>query len=263
MAYTDLSVVQAEQAGGTLKVEQVRELQHSLSLAPYEAHYRVALLLRFEEAHPSAANALLKTLEEPSPQVVLVLTAESAESLLPTIVSRCEVLRLRPMGVEELADGLRAGYDMQVEQAQLLAHLSAGRPGVALRLQANPAEMEQRRDWLTDIYELIGSSRVKRFAYAAPFAKKEEKERFTSILLTWLSFWRDILLKTSGAEAALVNLDWEPEITNIASRLDIASARGAVSAIERTLDQMDRNINTRLTGEVLMLDLPRLEGLGG
>ncbi len=91
-------MVQAEQAGGTLKVEQVRELQHSLSLAPYEGRYRVALLLRFEEAHPSAANALLKTLEEPSPQVVLVLTAESAESLLPTIVSRCEVLRLRPLG---------------------------------------------------------------------------------------------------------------------------------------------------------------------
>ena len=58
------------------------------------------LLLRFEEAHPSAMNALLKTLEEPPPQVILLLTAESAESLLPTIVSRCEVLRLRPLPLE-------------------------------------------------------------------------------------------------------------------------------------------------------------------
>jgi DNA polymerase III subunit delta' len=263
MAYTDLSLVQAEVAGGTLKVEQVRELQHALSLAPYEGRYRVALLLRFEEAHPSAANALLKTLEEPSPQVVLVLTAESAESLLPTIVSRCEVLRLRPLSLEDLAAGLQTIYGVKAERAELLAHLSAGRPGVALRLHTNPEEMDQRQEWLDDLYRLIASNRVKRFAYLLPLSKKEEKEKLYNILLTWLSFWRDVLLKTTGAEAALLNPDWEPEMQDIASRLDVASARGAVSAIERTLDQLDRNINTRLAGEVLMLDLPRLPTLRG
>jgi DNA polymerase III subunit delta' len=262
MVYTDLSVVQAEVAGGTLKVEQVRELQHALSLAPYEGHYRVALLLRFEEAHPSAANALLKTLEEPSPQVVLVLTAESAESLLPTIVSRCEVLRLKPLNLENLAAGLQTSYGLGAERAELLAHLSAGRPGVALDLHANPDKMEQRQEWLDDLYRLIASSRVKRFAYIEPLTKKEEKEKLFNIFLTWLSFWRDVLLKTTGAEAALVNLDWEPEIKDIASRLDIASARETVISIERTLDLLDRNINARLAGEVLMLDLPMLPVVG-
>jgi hypothetical protein len=61
----------------------------------------------------------------------------------------------------------------------------------------------------------------------------------------------------------VVNLDWEPEIKGIASRLDVASARRAVSAIERTLEQLDRNINTRLAGEVLMLDMPMLPLVGG
>jgi DNA polymerase-3 subunit delta' len=75
MAFPDLTITQAEQAGGVLKVEQVRELQHSLALTPYEGRYRVAIILRMEEAHPSASNALLKTLEEPNPQVVLLLTA--------------------------------------------------------------------------------------------------------------------------------------------------------------------------------------------
>ncbi len=65
MLHPDLAVVQAEQVGGSLKVDQIRELQRSLSLAPYEARYRIAVLLRFEEANPNAANALLKTLEEP------------------------------------------------------------------------------------------------------------------------------------------------------------------------------------------------------
>jgi DNA polymerase-3 subunit delta' len=195
--------------------------------------------------------------------VVLVLTAESAESLPSTIVSRCEVLRLRPLRLEALAAGLQTVYGLEAERAKLLAHLSAGRPGAALRLHANPAEMEQRQEWLDDLYRLIAASRVKRFAYIEPLAKKDEKDTLIQILLTWLSFWRDILLKTTGAEAALVNLDWEPEIQGIASRLDVASARGAVSAIERTLEQLDRNINARLAGEVLMLDMPMLPTIRG
>ena len=92
MQHPDLAVVRAEQEGGTLKVDQVRELQHALALSPYEARFRVALLLRFEEAHISAANALLKTLEEPAPQVVLMLTATSPESLSTV----CALITLKP-----------------------------------------------------------------------------------------------------------------------------------------------------------------------
>ena len=261
MAYPDLSVVQAEQVSGTLKVEQVRELQHALSLAPYEGRYRMALLLRFEEAHVSAANALLKTLEEPSPQVVLALTAESAESLPPTIVSRCEVLRLRPLRLESLKNGLQKSYGLKADRAELLAHLSAGRPGFALHLHENPDELAQRQEWLEDLYSLLPANRVKRFVYIAPLTKPEDKEKLRLVLGTWLSFWRDILLQTTGAEAAIVNLDWEQEIQRTASLLDIGSARQAVSALERTLEQLDRNVNARLAGEVLMLDLPRLAAL--
>ena len=129
MQQPDLSVVQSERIGGTLKVEQIRELQHDLALHPYEARYRVAALLRFEEAHPSAMNALLKTLEEPGPQVVIVLTAESAERLLPTIVSRCEILRLKPLPLEVVDQGLQNLWGLPAEKARLLAHLSGGRPG--------------------------------------------------------------------------------------------------------------------------------------
>ena len=95
-----LTIVQANRLAGRLRLDQVRELQHILSLSPFDARYRIALLLRFQEAHPSASNALLKTLEEPNPQVVLILTADSPETLLPTIVSRCEVVRLALLTLE-------------------------------------------------------------------------------------------------------------------------------------------------------------------
>lgn len=257
MQHPDLSVVQAEPPGGTLKVEQVRELQHSLSLAPYEARYRIALLLNFEQAHPSAANALLKTLEEPPPQVILLLTAESPESLLPTIVSRCETLRLRPSPLEAVAGGLAKRWELEPEQARLLAHISAGRAGYALRLSQEPELLERRRERLDELSRLLGASRAERFAYVD--AQYKDKESLRETLIFWLSFWRDVLIRSTGANSPLANLDREAEVEALAARVGFEPARRAVASLQRTLSLLDVNINTRLAFEVLMLDLPRVE----
>jgi DNA polymerase-3 subunit delta' len=256
MQHPDLTVVQAEQEGGTLKVDQVRELQRSLALHPYEARYRVALLLRFEEAHPSAMNALLKTLEEPAPQVILLLTAESAERLLPTIVSRCEVLRLRPLSLAKASQGLQVKWGLPEQEAKLLAHISSGRPGFALRLHQEPDHLAQRQTWLTDQIRLLSAGRVERFAYIDPLFK--DKEALRNILLVWLSYWRDVLLKTCGASAPITNLDHQDEIEDLAARVGWQAALRSAAAIERSLQRLERNVNSRLVAEVLMLDLPKV-----
>lgn len=256
MQYPDLLVVQAEQEGWTLKVDQVREMQRSLSLHPYEGRYRVALLLRFEEAHPSAMNALLKTLEEPASQVVLLLTAESAERLLPTIISRCETLRLRPLPLEQVSRGLQEEWGAPEDQARLLAHLSGGRPGLALQLHLEPERLQQRQAWLADLLRLLTFSRKERFDYIEPLTK--ERSVLRSALNVWLSFWRDILIKTCGAVAPITNLDYQQEIEQLAARLNRSAALGVVSAVENALSLVDQNVNPRLVGEVLTLDLPKI-----
>lgn len=256
MQYPDLTVVQADQVGGILKVDQVRELQHSLALAPYEGRYRVALLLRFEEANLNAANALLKTLEEPPPQVVLVLTAESAERLLPTIVSRCEVLRLRPLSPTLVQQGLRDIWGLPDDQARLIAHISGGRPGYALQLYNSLDLMAQRQTWLDDHARLLSASRVDRFAYAEALAK--DKETLRNTLRIWLSYWRDVLLRAGGVSGSICNLDRENEIEGVIARLSLGQAYQVVAALERTLDLLESNVNARLAAEVLFLDLPRI-----
>jgi len=256
MAHPDLSVIQAEQVGGILKVEQIRELQHSLSLSPYESRFRVALLLRFEEAHPSAANALLKTLEEPSSQVILILTAESSESLLPTIVSRCEVLRLRPLAVERVQSGLIGSLKMSPEKARLLAHLSGGRPGFAINLYKHPEEIEQRTKWIEDLVRLISASRVERFAYADALSKNKEDLRL--VLGTWLSYWRDVTLLTAQTGIPVTNEDWARQLDELVEHLDLQAAHRTLKRVEQSLQLLDRNVNARLILEVLMLDIPRL-----
>ena len=129
--FSDLLVIQSDYEGAPLIIDKVREAAHWLSLAPYQGNYRVAVFIRFQEANASSANALLKTLEEPSKRALVFLVADTPEQLLPTITSRCEILRLRTPSVQELQDYLQkkgSGSD----QAQLLAHIAAGRTGYAL-----------------------------------------------------------------------------------------------------------------------------------
>jgi DNA polymerase III subunit delta' len=255
MQYADLTVVQAEAEGGTLKVDQIREARRTLVLKPYQAEYRVALFLRFQEANDNAANALLKTLEEAPSYAVLILTADNPEQLLPTIVSRCEVLRLRPLKVEEVMKNLES-RGVESERAKLIAHISGGRFGYALRLLEDEALLGWREERLNDMQSLISASRVEKFAYADKLSK--DKESMRQAILVWLSYWRDVMLRTARAQTPLVNVDRNVEIEDLAQRLDLSIARRMVSSLEDVLEKMERNVNSRLLAEVLLLDLPHL-----
>lgn len=256
MQHPDLVVVQAEEGSSTLKVDQIRALQSGLALAPYEAPYKIALLLRFEEANPNAANALLKTLEEPPRQVILFVTAQDTEALLPTVVSRCETIRLRPLALDVVSEGLQHKWELPIEQAHLLAHISNGRPGYALNLHRNPDALENRQQWLDDHQRLLSASRVERFRYAEQLA--QDKTRLKETLTIWMSLWRDILLHTNGASTPHTNIDREDEIAHIAANIQPETAQSVLQLFDQTFLRLEQNTNTRLTIEVCMLDLPKM-----
>jgi len=253
MQHPDLSVVQAEIEGGVLKIGGVRALRHDLALTPYEANYRVGLLLRMQEANASAQNALLKTLEEPNPRGLLLVTADEAEQLLPTIVSRCEVLRLRPLGIAELEEAL-AGRGILNEQASLLAHVSGGRPGYALRLHSQPELLEKRKWGLDSLVQLRGETRRARFAFAEQVTHGRErdvrKEELHEGLQHWLGFWRDVLLAASGSQAALTNSDYAQEVKETAKQAGVEGAREKVKAHQQALRRL-YTANLRLLVENL------------
>jgi DNA polymerase-3 subunit delta' len=252
MGHPDLSIVQAEAEGGTLKVDQIREVRRTLALKPYQSKYRVAIFLRFQEASEGAANALLKTLEEAPEHAILILTADSAEGLLPTITSRCEVLRLRPLPVEVIEDHLKA-LGVEVEKVRLIAHISGGRPGYALHLLEDESALEFRTERLDEMTRLLAATRVEKFNYAEALAKDKDSMRQT--LLIWLSYWHDVLLRISGAQASITNVDRDDSIKSMAEQLSLESARRIVREMESALERLDHNVNPRLLAEVLLLDL--------
>jgi DNA polymerase-3 subunit delta' len=256
MRHADLSVVQAEQEGGVLKIDQVREVLRTVSLKPFQSPYRIALFLRFHEANANAQNALLKTLEEPPGHALMLLTADNAEQLPPTIVSRCEVLRLRPLPVEDVERFLEQ-QGTQLELARLLAHLSGGRPGVALGTLHDPEALAFREERLEDLRTLMGATRRAKFAAADRLARDRDVLRRT--LLIWSGYWRDVLLLCAGSDVPLTNIDRADELRSLAGKLSLAEARRTVSGMELAMDKLERNVNPRLLVEVLLLDLPRVE----
>lgn len=256
MQHPDLSVIQAEKRGGSLLIDQVRTLQHTLSLSPYESRYRIALILRFEEATISAQNALLKTLEEAPGQVILLLTASDAESLLPTIVSRCEELRLRSMPLEMLEKMLVERWNTPEDEARRLAHISGGRLGMALRFHQEPDLLETRLELAGDAFRLLENNRKERFAYVERNFKDKERMRWT--LEVWSSVWRDVMLSAGGAITPKVNLDHAGEIDTLGFKVGFEKAAALTAALEHGQEQLNANVNTRLLVENLLLEWPRV-----
>jgi DNA polymerase III subunit delta' len=251
--HPDLHILKAEGNSKDIKVQQVRVLQRQLALSPYEGKLRIALLLNYHDATLSAANAILKTLEEPPPQVILILTARSPEALLPTIVSRCELVVLRSLGINQLADGLvqRSGYP-RIE-AQELARMAAGRPGWAIRFEDDPALLEQRQQFEDDLFSLVKGSRAARFKFAGSF--KGDRSLAAAALEVWLAQIRDAVLLAHRASEA-IEASSGPELRELAEHTPPQQLQKALRAIQKTMDDIDRNANIVLSMEVLMLNLP-------
>lgn len=265
--YPDLHIVEAEEVGGVLKVDQVRQLQRQLALAPFEGRWRVALLLRFHEATASyganAANALLKTLEEPAPKVVLLLTARSSLALLPTIVSRCEVIPLRALSAGQIETALKARGETE-ERAALIAGLSDGRPGWALQMAEDPSVLTKRTSLADDLLTLLESDRGERFKYCERFDPRQAKKALKQVrqnaletLEVWSSLWRDVMMSAFEVSVSPCNPHRFQDIKNLAAGMRHERVIEMLEATLHTREALERNVNVQLAMETLMLDMPR------
>jgi DNA polymerase III subunit delta' len=253
--YADVSIIQAE--GGTLKIEQVRELQHMLSLHPVEGRHRVIILRRFDEASPQAMDALLKTLEEPPSYVFLLLTATTGDTLLSTIRSRCQPIHLRPLPATLVRQALETRWNVEPERAALLAQLSSGRIGWAVKAAEDELVLAERSEALDTLEKAIGLSRVGRFGLAEALSK--DKEALPTVLELWQSYWRDVLLLNHSTVTPITNRDRRHSLEQLAVAVSIEDMQRVLAAIQRTMRYLNQNANTRLALDVLMLDIPRLE----
>ncbi|MGC9398557.1 MAG: DNA polymerase III subunit delta' [Anaerolineae bacterium] len=257
--HPDLRVVAPQEEGGTVKIDQIRDLQRALNLTPNESRCKIGVLTDFERATHSAANALLKTLEEPPSYAHLILLATSSDQLLPTIVSRTQHLPLHPLSRRVVTEGLVNMYQIPPERAQRLARLSGGRVGWAIQALEDPLHAQQIEESVRRLFRLLESDLPTRFEVAEGLAEDDVKAHQT--LEQWRTAWRDVLLLQTQNGEALTLREQRTALESIAGQVALPSTLDALQRIGATQQALRRHGNSRLHLEALVLNLPFVEGL--
>ncbi len=240
-----------------LAISTIRSVQNSLALRPYEGRWRVAVVEDADTMSLAAANALLKTLEEPPPYAVLLLLAADPADLPPTIVSRVQLIPLRPLNRAAMAAALRE-QGVPEDQATLLAAIGGGRLGWALETAQHPERLADRAELLDVLAALPVADLPARFAFAADLAARFAADRagVFDTLTQWAVWWRDLLVVRVGAADLVHNTDRLPALEAAAAGLTPRRIGAFLSAIQAAQQQLGQNVSPRLALESLVLALP-------
>ncbi len=238
-------------------VDQVREIERAVSLSPFEGRSRVVIIDPADAMTTEAQNALLKTLEEPPPQVVFVLVSAHEDRLLPTVHSRCRrigfsLLPLAALEAALLAEGL------EPEQARLLARLSRGRPGWALEAARQPAVLEARAEAIDLCRRAARMSVRDRLELADKLSSQfqEKREVLLEKLALWREWWRDVVLIQNGIEEGLGNPDMLEALRQDAAGCDREAALEFVRALGEARRHLEMNVQARLVLDWLLMLAP-------
>jgi DNA polymerase-3 subunit delta' len=266
-AHPDVATLVRDADKQVITTAQLKSFEGRIALLPYQAPRSVYIVEDADRLHEAAANALLKTLEEPPAHAVLLLTASDEEAVPPTVRSRCQVLALRPVPAPRIARWLEEVHAQPGPQARTLAALSGGRPGWARVAAATPgllAEHDARVERVAGLLDLAPTARVAavpRLLDRSTF--NENREVAAEVLDVLLQWTRDLLMIVEGLPNLVVATRHFERLEGQAARLSRESLRQAVGLIRQAALDVERNVTPRLVLETLLLRLPAAQPAGG
>jgi len=218
---------------GQIQINQIRDLSWRLSLKPIKAKLKAVII---DEAHsmtPEAQNCFLKTLEEPKGNTILILITEKPNFLLPTIVSRCQIIKFYPVKKDEIERYLKNQEGLSEGEIEEILEIAQGRPGRAVELAFAKEKFEFYKKRTKELAKIFNSNLSSRFQYAKEISTKENLQE---ILEIWLNYFRNIFIKNCSTPSA-------KHLGNI------------LQQIQRTIYLISTtNINPRLALEILMMN---------
>ena len=254
--HPDLHIITRSPERQFILIEQIRALQSDSARKTLEGRRNVFIIEAVHEMNLDAANCLLKTLEEPEPDVILLLTAPDPGFLLPTILSRVQQITLHLLTATQIKSALERQWGVDQDEATLIATLAAGRMGWAVQAVEDEDLLIERKAQLETLATLPTVGKVQRFEIARRLSLDPEKTR--TVLELWLLWWRDMVLAAHNCIDLTVNVDMRDILTRQAMKVGMSEAERMVHAILGTMEALDQNVNTRAALEVLMLDVPTI-----
>jgi len=272
-------IILVKPSGPFIRIGQIRDLCDTLALKPYEARLRVVIISDAQAMNPSAGNALLKVLEEPPDQTILILTAMQTSDLvleeppdqtililtamqtsdlLPTIVSRCQHIRFNPVSLKNIETLLIQRHKAHPDDAKIIAAMANGSVSKAFSMISpmNGANWMNRRIWLINEVESLSKKPIgPQMAFAEKLSKnKELLADSLEVIKSWL---RDLVV-CKYHPGKIINKDLSDRIQRVSKKIKVISLLSKIDYIHSAQKDIQANTNLRLTLEVLIMRLAKV-----
>ncbi len=247
--YPDVIRIDLLEGNSFIKIDQIRRLKYELSLKPFEGARKIAIVLEADFLNAESSNALLKTLEEPPGNSLLILTASNPSRIFSTIMSRCQIIKFFPLKDEDIKELLIKEHNMPENEAQILSRLSQGSIGGALRLKEKDI-LGKRQLLINNLIHQDNNFWENMFSLAA------FKPNFLEILDILATWYRDLLvLKIGGGESQLVNFDKKEDLNTFGGNYSLESVDKIINLIFELRRETEQNLNPKLLCQRLLLEM--------
>ncbi len=250
--HPDVKIVEIEEDSSELKIDQIREIQKEIAYKPYESERKLYIIDEADKMTVQAANSLLKTLEEPPSYATIILLAEEISSLLPTIISRCENVKLSNIPAEIIEKHLKE-KGIEEKKAQISSIFSRGSPGRAFDFVNDEHTIENRKKLLDFLTSLPETSTVDIFNRIEEINEIVQSDfPFFNLISGW---YRDIILCKKESENQVVNFDYKTEIKKQVSEYSLEQLTSIIGLINKYEGYIKRNCRSDLTLQVLFIKI--------
>jgi DNA polymerase III subunit delta' len=235
-------------------VDAIRDLEKEAYFRPYEANARFFLIDDADKMNDAAANALLKTLEEPASTSHIILITSRPDSLLPTIRSRCQTVRFAPIETEKIEQFLTGDRKVSPADAKLTARLAFGSVGRALSIEIE--ELKPKREILLRVLQdaIEKSDRVSLLQTSEKLNDAKNKDSFEDNLDILLTLIRDVWTLALGG-TNILNIDLEPRLKLLAESAETIRLGGWIDEIELLRESFAVNVNRKIATDALFMHM--------
>ncbi|MDD7352843.1 MAG: AAA family ATPase [Peptoniphilaceae bacterium] len=243
---SDLFIVKGK---SIIKKEEIEEIIENSFSKPYNSSHKIVIIDDFDKVTVEGQNALLKTLEEPEDYLILILISSTIKKILPTIISRCRILKFADVTRDRIEDFL-IKKNITEKNAKLFSRLSNGSVSLALRYYEDPELLSKREDVIKLIDKII---RKTEFIFDEINFFKDNKEDFENILNFMLTWYMDLIYIKNGREEKIANID-KIDLLKLED-VSVSQVIKSYDAIIKALERQEKNINFDLNVETLLIEL--------
>nr|WP_312575992.1 DNA polymerase III subunit delta' [Sedimentibacter sp.] len=252
MNHPDLHVINAEEK--TIKREDIDNLIESINKKPYESKVKVYIIKNCHDMTLQAANTFLKTLEEPPNDSVIILLTNNINMLLPTIVSRCQVIKLRDINQNEIRTFLMDKYNIEEVRACIAACYSKGILNKAINIILGRDDILEKRKIVIELFDKI-IKMDSGIIFECENYFEDQKDNIDEIIEIMMLWVRDVSFVKNNMENLLINKDFLELAREHATNLQIDVADELVSYLQCISDNIKNNVNYKLTIDRMLLKI--------